>query len=282
MNKSKLIELIKNKKSFLCVGLDSDIEKLPAHLKETEDPQFEFNKQIFDATIDYTPVYKINIAFYEALGLKGWNSLTKTVQYIRNTGKDVFLIADAKRGDIGNTSTQYAKAFFDTESTGLDFDAVTVAPYMGVDSVSPFYKYENKWAIILALTSNAGADDFQMIKSNENNERFIFEHVLEKSSKWGNTENTMYVVGATRAEMLVKVREYVPEHFLLIPGVGAQGGSLKEVVKYGINKDVGLLINASRSIIFASSGEDFAQKAKEEAESMQKEMQTYLIENKII
>jgi orotidine-5'-phosphate decarboxylase len=283
MNKEKLFSLMKQRRSFLCVGLDTDIDKLPKHLLDTDDPQFEFNKAIFDATIDYTPVYKINIAFYEALGTKGWISLERTVKYIRSTEKDVFLIADAKRGDIGNTSSQYARAFFDVEMSGLDFDAVTVAPYMGVDSVSPFLQYENKWVVLLALTSNKGADDFQMLSTpHEDGSCFVFEKVLSTSSQWGSPDNMMYVVGATRAEMLKTVRKYVPKHFLLIPGVGAQGGSLEEVVANGLHENIGLIVNASRSIIFASGGEDFAEKAQEEAKKMQSEMEKYLSLAKII
>jgi len=276
----QLIGLIKEKRSFLCVGLDTDIDKLPLHISKMPDPQFEFNKAIFDATIDFAPVYKINIAFYEALGVSGWKSLEKTISYIRNTGKEVFLIADAKRGDIGNTSKQYARAFFEKELSGLDFDAVTVAPYMGIDSVSPFLEYQDKWAILLALTSNKGADDFQMIESKQNH--FIFEHVLQTSASWGNSGNLMYVVGATRAEMLKTVRQYIPDHFLLIPGVGAQGGSLIEVMKNGLNNDIGLLVNASRSIIFASSGTDFAAKARLEAENVKLEMEEYLLSFKLL
>ena len=280
MNRMQLIGLIKEKRSFLCVGLDTDIDKLPLHISKMPDPQFEFNKAIFDATIDFAPVYKINIAFYEALGVSGWKSLEKTISYIRNTGKEVFLIADAKRGDIGNTSKQYARAFFEKELSGLDFDAVTVAPYMGIDSVSPFLEYQDKWAILLALTSNKGADDFQMIESKQNH--FIFEHVLQTSASWGNSGNLMYVVGATRAEMLKTVRQYIPDHFLLIPGVGAQGGSLIEVMKNGLNNDIGLLVNASRSIIFASSGTDFAAKARLEAENVKLEMEEYLLSFKLL
>jgi orotidine-5'-phosphate decarboxylase len=274
MNKSQLIAQIREKRSFLCVGLDSDISKLPEHILKMNDPQFEFNRAIFDATIEYTPVYKLNIAFYEALGAKGWKSLEKTVEYIRSSGKNVFLIADAKRGDIGNTSMQYARAFFDKEISGLDFDAVTVAPYMGIDSVSPFLEYRDKWIVLLALTSNKGADDFQMITSSD--QRFLFEHVLQTSALWGTSENMMYVVGATRAEMLKTVRKYVPDHFLLIPGVGAQGGSLKEVVEYGMNSHIGLIVNASRSIIFASTGHDFAEIASQEARKMQIEMEAFI------
>lgn len=275
MNKSQLVSLMRAKRSFLCVGLDTDIDKLPKHLLKTDDPQFYFNREIFDATIDYSPVYKINIAFYEALGVNGWKSLERTVTYIRKTGKDVFLIADAKRGDIGNTSKQYARAFFDTKISGLDFDAVTVAPYMGIDSVSPFLEYENKWAVILALTSNKGADDFQMLQT-ETNKKYVFEHVLEKAMSWGSDENIMFVVGATRAEMLIQIRKIVPNHFLLIPGVGAQGGSLEEVVTNGLHEDIGLIVNASRSIIFASSEQNFAEKAHNEAKKMQNEMEKYL------
>jgi len=274
MNKQQLIQLIRKKQSFLCVGLDTDIEKLPEHILGMSDPQFEFNKAIFDATIDVTPVYKINIAFYEALGVAGWKSLEKTVQYIRQKTSDVFLIADAKRGDIGNTSKQYARAFFDKQLSGLDFDAVTVAPYMGVDSISPFLEYENKWAVLLALTSNKGADDFQMKELKDGG--FVFEQVLKTSKQWGNDGNMMFVIGATRAEMLLTVRQHVPDHFLLIPGVGAQGGSLEEVVANGMTKDVGLIVNASRSVIFASKGKDFAEKAAEEALNIQKEMQKFL------
>ena len=271
---------MKQRESFLCVGLDTDIDKLPPHIKQMTDPQFEFNKAIFDATIDYAPVYKINIAFYEAFGTKGWRSLEKTTDYIRQSGKDVFLIADAKRGDIGNTSSQYARAFFQKEISGLDFDAVTVAPYMGVDSVSPFLEYPNKWVVLLALTSNKGADDFQMIKSDH--DKYIFEHVLEESSKWGTPENMMYVVGATRAEMLKTVRHYLPEHFLLIPGVGAQGGSLEEVVANGLHKNIGLIVNASRSIIYASSDKNFEKNAEIEAKNLQMQMKKFLSLSQII
>lgn len=281
MKKNELVELIKRKQSFLCVGLDSELDKIPACIKELDDPQFEFNKRIFDATVEFAPVYKINTAFYESQGVKGWTSLTKTLEYIRNSGEEVFVIADAKRGDIGNTSTQYARAFFDKKSSGLDFDAITVAPYMGIDSVKPFLCYESKWAIILALTSNTGADDFQTLKTT-NDEKLIFEHVISKSKLWGNIDNTMYVVGATRAEMLKQIRKHLPEHFLLIPGVGAQGGSLSEVVKFGINSDIGLIVNASRSIIFASAESDFDLKAREEAMKIQVEMKDLLFEHKII
>ena len=273
MNRSALIQLIQRKKSFLCVGLDSELSKIPAHLLDSDDPVYEFNKQIIDATIDLTVAYKPNLAFYESQGLKGWQSLEKTIQYLNRFKDEVFTIADAKRGDIGNTSRLYAKAFFDPSST-LNFDAITVAPYMGEDSVSPFLSYEDKWVILLALTSNKGAFDFQLFQNNDGKK--LYQEVLERSAKWGNEQNMMYVVGATKAEMLADIRQIIPDHFLLVPGVGAQGGSLSEVAKYGLNKDCGLLINASRSIIFASSGPDFAIKAREEALNMQQEMKTIL------
>jgi len=265
MTRTELIAQIRKKKSFLCVGLDPDLEKMPPHLLKTEDPIFEFNKQIIDACRDYCVSFKPNSAFYEAQGAKGWQSLLKTANYLRKTCPDHLSIADAKRGDIGNTSALYAKAFFDD----LGFDSITVAPYMGEDSVMPFLGHAGKWVILLALTSNKGAFDFQTLKTGEDP---LFVKVLKASSKWGNADNMMYVVGATQAEMLVEIRKHIPDHFLLIPGVGAQGGSLAEVVKYGMNKDCGLLINASRSIIYASSGEDFALKAGEESRKMQQEM----------
>lgn len=280
MNRQQLIDLIKNKKSYLCVGLDSDIKKIPSHLLKFDDPVFEFNKQIIDATLPYTVAYKPNLAFYEARGINGLTSLYKTMQYLENFRDECFAIADAKRGDIGNTSTQYAAAFFDVENSGFNFDAVTVAPYMGEDSVVPFLSFKDKWVIILALTSNKGASDFQLISNPEGIK--LFETVLTKASTWGGPENTMYVVGATRAEMLIEVRRLVPDHFLLVPGVGAQGGSLEEVAKYGLNRDCGILVNASRSIIFGSNGEDFTTTAKEEAQSMQKQMESTLKEHGII
>jgi len=274
MNRSTLIDLIKSKRSFLCIGLDTDLSKIPPHLLSSEDPAFEFNKAIIDATIDLVVAYKPNLAFYECNGIKGWTSLTRTIQYINNTyaGK-VFTIADAKRGDIGNTSQQYAKAMFDPASSGLDFDAVTVAPYMGEDSVKPFLSYPGKWIVVLALTSNKGADDFQFFKDGETR---LFEQVLSKSKSWGSDENMMYVVGATKAEMLTDIRKIIPCHFLLVPGIGAQGGSLQEVAKYGLTKDCGLLVNSSRNIIYASKETDFAEKAREEAMKMQVEMQEIL------
>lgn len=269
MNRSALIQLIRNKKSFLCVGLDSEYKKLPAHLLETEDPVFEFNKAIIDATIDVAVAYKPNLAFYESEGLKGWISLEKTFSYLNRFKDQVFVIADAKRGDIGNTSAQYAKAFFEI----FDVDALTVAPYMGSDSVQPFLSYPGKWVILLALTSNKGAADFQYLKSDDRN---LFEHIILQSSQWGTPENMMYVVGATQASQLEMIRRIIPDHFLLVPGVGAQGGSLKEVAHYGMTPDIGLLVNASRSVIFASNGEDFAEKAREEAVKMQQEMETMI------
>jgi len=266
MKRQELIKKIRQKKSFLCIGLDSEYEKLPPHLLETDDPVFEFNKAIIDATIDLAVAYKPNLAFYECNGLKGWISLEKTISYLNMKTDHAFLIADAKRGDIGNTSRQYAKAFFEI----LDVDAITVAPYMGSDSVQPFLTYPDKWVILLALTSNKGAADFQYIKSDDHH---LFEHILKISSQWGTPDNMMYVIGATQAQQLENIRKIIPDHFLLVPGVGAQGGSLQEVARYGMTEDVGLLVNASRSIIFASKGEDFAEKAREEAERMQKEME---------
>ncbi len=271
MTKSQLFEQILQKQSYLCIGLDTDIQKIPRHLLQAKDPIFEFNKQIIDATHQYAVSYKPNIAFYEAFGAKGWESLQKTLEYIP---KECFTIADAKRGDIGNTSGLYARAFFDEQSSGLNFDSVTVAPYMGEDSVKPFLEFADKWVILLALTSNAGSKDFQTLSLT--NEKQLFEEVLTKSQEWGSSEQLMYVVGATKAAMLQKIRSIVPEHFLLVPGVGAQGGSLEEVSKFGMNKQCGLLVNSSRAIIYASSGDDFAEKAAQEAKKVQTEMQAYL------
>ena len=270
MTRKELVALICKKKSFLCVGLDSEMSKIPVHLLASADPVFEFNKQIIDATIDLAVAYKPNLAFYESRGLKGLESLHRTMNYLQQYKNEVFTIADAKRGDIGNTSSQYAQAFFDEQHSGLNFDAVTVAPYMGEDSVKPFLAFEGKWAILLALTSNKGSDDFQLF-ANENSTR-LFEQVLHKSQQWGSPENTMYVIGATKAEMLGKIREIVPNHFLLVPGVGAQGGSLSDVAAFGLNSDCGILVNASRSIIFASKDENFATAARLEAKKMQEEM----------
>lgn len=274
MTRSELIALIKERKSFLCVGLDTDPNKLPEHLKGKKDAVFEFNRAIIDATIDYCVAYKPNLAFYESQGIEGLVQLKKTLDYIRSLNKPVFTIADAKRGDIGNTSQQYAKAFLDPQGD-FAFDSMTIAPYMGADSVTPFTVYEGKWVILLALTSNKGAFDFQYIENKENGNR-LFETVLETSKQWGNTENMMYVVGATKADQLAQIRKIVPDSFLLVPGVGAQGGSLEEVCKYGLNKDCGLLVNSSRGIIFASNGEDFAERAGEEARKLQQQMSAYI------
>lgn len=267
MNNQELFENIKRKGSFLCVGLDTDLKKIPQFLLDTTDPMFAFNKEIIDATAAYTVAYKPNLAFYESEGLEGWRSLEKTVHYLRENYPDIFLIADAKRGDIGNTSAMYAKAFFEK----MAFDAITVAPYMGEDSVKPFLNYKEKYVILLALTSNKGAIDFQFIANEITGEK-LFESVLRVSQKWGNAENMMYVVGATKAEELTGIRNIVPNHFLLVPGVGAQGGSLQEVAKYGMNEQCGLLVNSSRAIIYASNGEDFATKAGESAKETRDEM----------
>ena len=263
MNREKLILNIKKKKSFLCVGLDTDLNKIPTHLLKLEDPVFEFNKQIIDSTKDICVAYKINTAFYEVLGSKGWDSLEKTLNYIPN---DIFTIADAKRGDIGNTSSMYAQAFF----LNMSFDAITVSPYMGEDSVTPFLEFKNKWVVLLVLTSNKGGLDFQ--KLDINNGKALFEQVLETSKNWSTKDNMMCVVGATRAKELLEIRKIVPDHFLLIPGVGAQGGNLQDVAKYGINADCGLLVNSSRAIIYAGSGLDFANRSKQKAEELQQEM----------
>ena len=269
MTTQQLIDQIKIKKSFLCVGLDVDLNKIPKHLLELEDPIFEFNKAIIDATHDLAIAYKPNIAFFEACGIKGWMSLQKTINYINEKHPEIFTIADAKRGDIGNTSSMYAKAFFED----LNFDSVTVAPYMGKDSVEPFLAFENKHTIMLALTSNEGAFDFQTLQVNG---KELYKQVLETSKTWKNSKNLMYVVGATKAEYFTEVRKIVPDSFLLVPGVGAQGGSLSEVCKYGMNDNVGLLINSSRAIIYASNGTDFADVARAEALKMQQEMEEIL------
>lgn len=273
MTKEQLIQQIKAKQSFLCVGLDTDLTKIPKFLLEFDDPIFEFNKRIIDATKDLCVAYKPNIAFYECHGSKGWDSLKKTVDYIPN---DIFTIADAKRGDIGNTSSYYAKTFFEY----MNFDSVTVAPYMGVDSVSPFLEFKDKWVILLALTSNKGALDFQMIESKDG-ER-LFEKVIKKSGEWGNSSNLMYVVGATRSEGIGEVRNITPDNFFLVPGVGAQGGSLEDVANYGWNNDCGLLVNSSRGIIYAGNDENFAQAAHESAKVLQLQMAAVLQEKGFI
>jgi orotidine-5'-phosphate decarboxylase len=265
MTTQQLINQIELKQSFLCIGLDVDLNKIPKHLLETEDPIFEFNKAIIDATHDLAVAYKPNTAFYEAYGIRGWLSLEKTIRYINENYPDIFTIADAKRGDIGNTSSMYAKAFFED----LNFDSVTVAPYMGKDSVEPFLAFENKHTIILGLTSNEGAFDFQTLNVNGTE---LYKQVLETSKTWKNSHNLMYVVGATKAEYFAEIRKIVPDSFLLVPGVGAQGGSLSEVCKYGINTNVGLLINSSRAIIYASNGINFAEIARSEAFQIQQEM----------
>lgn len=272
MTRKQLIEQIHAKRSYLCVGLDTDSSKIPAHLRSHPDAVFEFNKQIIDATKDCCVAYKINTAFYEAMGLKGWAAMEKTVQYIP---AEHFTIADAKRADIGNTSSQYAKAFFDT----LNFDAITVAPYMGEDSIMPFLAYENKWTIVLGLTSNPGSNDFEQQKTGE---EYLYEMVLRKVSRWGNPDNLMFVIGATKSNDLTHIRNIIPENFLLVPGVGFQGGSLEEVSKYGMitkttgNNPCGLLVNASRAIIYASEKEDFADEARAIALQYQQEMASYL------
>lgn len=276
MTLEKIFEQIVAKRSFLCVGLDTDINKIPSFLTEKEDPIFEFNKAIVDATAAYTIAYKPNLAFYECMGINGLKSLEKTVNYIREKHPDIFLIADAKRGDIGNTSKMYARAFFEE----YPFDAVTVAPYMGSDSVTPFLSYSGKFVILLALTSNPGANDFQMCVNQDG--VALYEKVLKESATWGDEKKMMYVVGATRAEMLASIRKIIPNHFLLVPGVGAQGGSLSEVAKYGMNKKCGLIVNASRSILYADTTTNFAVAAEAEAKKMQEEMEELLINYKII
>ena len=269
MNRKQLVSKIKEKKSFLCIGLDTDLSKIPSHLLNLDDPVFEFNKQIIDHTKDLCVAYKPNIAFYESMGVKGWESLRKTLDYIPN---DIFTIADAKRGDIGNTSKMYASAFFEK----MNFDSITVNPYMGKDSVTPFLDFENKWAIVLALTSNNGALDFQELK--DESDVAIFEKVLSVSKGWGTDNNLMYVIGATRSEYFTKVRQIIPNHFLLVPGVGFQGGSLDDIAKYAMNDDCGLLVNSSRSIIYAGNDIDYAHKARKQAKKLQIEMRSILEE----
>lgn len=269
MKRSALINRIRESKSYLCVGLDTDLEKIPSFLHQEEDPLFSFNKAIIDATLPYCVSYKINTAFYEAQGLKGWQALEKTIKYIPSTH---FTIADAKRGDIGNTSTQYAIAFL----KNLPFDSITVAPYMGEDSVKPFLQFEDKWAIVLGLTSNSGAMDFELKSLDATPSQKLYEAVIEKVSSWGTIENLMFVVGATRADEFINLRKLAPDHFFLVPGVGAQGGSLEEISKKAMNKDVGILVNVSRDIIYASNGTDFAAAAGSRAKAYALEMATYL------
>ena len=269
MTTSQLVQQINKKKSFLCIGLDVDLNKIPKHLLKEEDPIFAFNKAIIDATHHLCVAYKPNTAFYEAYGIKGWQALEKTIKYLNEKHPEIFTIADAKRGDIGNTSTMYAKAFFED----LAFDSVTVAPYMGKDSVEPFLAFENKHTIMLALTSNEGAFDFQTKKIND---KELYKQVLETSKNWRNSKNLMYVVGATKAEYFTEIRKIVPNSFLLVPGVGAQGGNLQDVCKYGLSENIGLLINSSRGIIYASKNEDFALKASQKAKELQIEMANIL------
>ncbi|SES98463.1 orotidine-5'-phosphate decarboxylase [Prevotella sp. kh1p2] len=270
MNRQQLVEQIFAKKSFLCVGLDTDLKKVPAHILKEEDPIFAFNKQIIDATAPYCVSYKPNLAFYEAFGVKGLISFEKTVSYLKENYPHHFIIADAKRGDIGNTSAMYARTFFET----YDVDALTVAPYMGEDSVQPFLDYQDKWVILLALTSNKGSHDFQLTADSEGQR--LFEKVISKSQEWGTYENMMYVVGATQGEMFRDIRRVAPNHFLLVPGIGAQGGSLQDVCRYGMIKDCGLLVNSSRGIIYAGSEEDFAEIAAQRAKELQQQMATEL------
>ena len=286
MTRKELVEQIFKKQSYLCIGLDTDIEKIPKHLLSSADPVFEFNKQIIDATKDLCVSYKINTAFYEALGTKGWASLEKTVNYIP---REHFKIADAKRGDIGNTSSQYAKAFFEV----MNFDAITVAPYMGEDSIKPFLEYENKWTIVLGLTSNPGSADFELKKIISQTEeldegihftkqdtKFLYEEVLEKTSKWGTVNNLMFVIGATQPDEFINVRKITPDHFYLVPGIGSQGGSLKVISEKAMIKDCGLLVNVSRAVIYASEKENFAEEARKVAKNYQDEMATYLVKRK--
>ncbi|MCD8166621.1 MAG: orotidine-5'-phosphate decarboxylase [Bacteroides sp.] len=276
MNKQQLFENIKRKQSFLCVGLDTDLKKIPAHLLQEEDPLFAFNKAIIDATADLCVAYKPNLAFYESTGVKGWMAFERTVRYLKENYPDQFIIADAKRGDIGNTSEMYARSFFDE----LDIDSVTVAPYMGEDSVKPFLIYPEKWVILLALTSNKGSQDFQFTADKEG--KRLFEKVLETSQQWADDQQMMYVVGATQGRLFEDIRKIVPEHFLLVPGIGAQGGSLADVCRYGMNSSCGLLVNSSRGIIYVSSSEDFAEKARVAAQEVQAEMAAELSKKNII
>lgn len=276
ISRQQLIQQIKQKKSFLCVGLDTDIDKIPAFLKQYPDPIFEFNKRIIDATHDLCIAYKPNAAFYEKHGVKGLQSLISTSEYLP---KECLSIIDAKRGDIGNTSGMYARAFFDKEAAGMDFDAITVAPYMGNDSVTPFLAFDGKWVIVLALTSSIGSKDFQYLNTDNG---LLYEAVIKKANTWAGSDRIMYVVGATKSHEFVNIRKLAPEHFLLVPGIGAQGGSLEEVCKYGMNKDCGLIVNSSRAIIYASNGEDFAEAARAEALKVQQQMQVELEKAEII
>lgn len=275
MNKQKLVEQIRTKRSFLCVGLDTDLKKVPQCMLSEDDPIFAFNKAIIDATASYCIAYKPNLAFYECFGVKGWVAFEKTINYLRKNYPEQFIIADAKRGDIGNTSAMYARAFFED----LDVDALTVAPYMGEDSVTPFLNYKDKWVVLLALTSNKGSHDFQLT-TDENGKR-LFEEVLDKSQKWANDEQMMYVVGATQEKLFADIRKHVPNHFLLVPGVGAQGGSLEEVCKYGMTKECGLIVNSSRGIIYADNTPNFAEAAGKAARTLQQEMALLLSSHKI-
>ncbi|HVW14184.1 MAG TPA: orotidine-5'-phosphate decarboxylase [Mucilaginibacter sp.] len=276
LSRQQLIEQIKQKRSFLCIGLDTDIEKIPAFLKNYPDPIFEFNKRIIDATRDLCIAYKPNAAFYERHGIKGLQSLIKTSDYLP---EECLGIIDAKRGDIGNTSGMYAKTFFDKDAAGMDFDAITVAPYMGHDSVTPFLAYEGKWVILLALTSSAGSKDFQYLDVNGGT---LYETVIQKANTWAGPDRLMYVVGATKSTEFTNIRKYAPENFLLVPGIGAQGGSLEEVCKYGMTKDCGLIVNSSRAIIYASNGEDFAEAARAEALKVQQQMEVELKKARVI
>jgi orotidine-5'-phosphate decarboxylase len=277
MKRAELVENIRRKGTFLCVGLDTDIKKIPEHLRNSENPIFEFNKAIIDATAPYCIAYKPNLAFYESIGVEGWIALEKTIKYLKENYPDQFIIADAKRGDIGNTSQMYARSFFEH----LNVDAITVAPYMGEDSVTPFLGYDGKWVILLALTSNKGSHDFQLIESKDSNKR-LFENVIETSSKWASDQELMYVVGATQGAMFTDIRRVAPTSFLLVPGVGAQGGSLEEVVKYGITSDCGLIVNSSRGIIYASNGTDYAEVAGREAQKIAEQMKSLLKAHNII
>lgn len=277
MNSTELFEQIKQKRSFLCVGLDTDLNRIPEILLSKEDPIFEFNKAIIDATADYAIAYKTNLAFYEINGATGWNSLQKTIKYIRTNHPKIFTIADAKRGDIANTSRMYARAFYQH----LDFHAITLSPYMGQDTVDPFLTFDKKWVILLALTSNTSFDDFQM-EMNSENKKLLYETVIEKSMHWGTENNMMYVVGATRAKMLEDVRKIIPDHFLLVPGVGEQGGSLADVAKYGMNKQCGLIVNSSRGILYSDNSMQFADAARAKAMLLQKQMETLLAEANLV